>query len=94
MPQAKASDPETLTHSTVEPDNVLLSIRLSKENAIYLLKDFHPYLENPKTVRKLRDLATELKSSYKTVILLSPVRKIPVELEKEVAILTFPLPAD
>lgn len=93
--QLGARDVEASTssaHATLEPDGVLSAIRLSKENAIYILKDFHPHLDNPKIVRRLRDLANELKASYKTIILLSPTRKIPLELEKEITYLSFPLP--
>src|SRR5213075_2059796 len=41
---------------------------------------------------KLRDLAHDLKKSQKNVLLLSPVLKIPPELEKEVAIIDWDLP--
>src|SRR5207245_340439 len=37
-------------------------------------------------------MADDLKSTYTTVILLSPVLQIPVELEKEVSVLDVPLP--
>src|SRR3954463_11279330 len=59
---------------------------------IFVLRDFHAYLDNPTVVRKLRDIAHDLKESKKNVILLSPVLKIPPELEKEVAIIDWDLP--
>jgi SpoVK/Ycf46/Vps4 family AAA+-type ATPase len=40
----------------------------------------------------LRDLCATLKTSRKNVILLSPVVQIPIELSKEMAVLTVPLP--
>ncbi len=62
--------------------------------AVYIFKDFHPFLtkNNFAVVRKLKDIALQLKSSYKTIILISPVLEIPVELEKEITVLNFPAP--
>src|SRR5213075_510533 len=40
----------------------------------------------------MRELAQDLKSTYTTVILLSPAPVIPAELEKEVSVLDVPLP--
>src|ERR1700674_3027256 len=62
------------------------------EPSLVVLKDFHPYLDSPQVVRSMRELAQELKSTYTTVILLSPTLTIPVELEKEVSVLDVPLP--
>ncbi len=66
--------------------------------AVFIFKDFHPFLTTKgnsnsfAVVRKLKDIALQLKSSYKTVILVSSVLEIPVELEKEITVLNFPLP--
>jgi SpoVK/Ycf46/Vps4 family AAA+-type ATPase len=62
------------------------------EEAIFVLKDFHHYLQDPAVVRKLRDLAHLIIESGKTLILLSPVLKIPSELEKDVAVVDYSLP--
>ena len=64
------------------------------EPAIFIFKDFHPFLtkNNFAIVRKLKEIALHLKNSYKTIILLSPVLEIPTELEKEVTLLNYPLP--
>jgi ATP-dependent 26S proteasome regulatory subunit len=59
---------------------------------LFVLRDFHAFLDNPQVVRKLRDLAHDLKKSQKNVLLLSPVTKIPPELEKEMAIIDWDLP--
>jgi SpoVK/Ycf46/Vps4 family AAA+-type ATPase len=72
--------------------------------AIYLLKDLHFFLRSDSAspyvpgldvitlIRKLRDLIQPLKQSQKTVCLLSPVLRFPVELEKDITILDFSLP--
>ncbi len=76
------------------PEGALSFIAKSSENAIFILKDFHAYLDedNPKTIRMVRDLAIQLKRSYKTVVILSPVLTIPPELEKDFNVIDFPLP--
>lgn len=64
------------------------------EPAIFLLKDFHPWLTkgNHGVIRKLKEIAIHLKNSFKTVLLVSPVLEVPVELEKEITVLNLPLP--
>jgi SpoVK/Ycf46/Vps4 family AAA+-type ATPase len=64
------------------------------EPALYLFKDFHPHLDrqHPAVIRKLKDIALHLKNSLKTIVLVSSVLEIPPELEKEITLLSFPLP--
>lgn len=64
------------------------------EPAIFLFKDFHPFLtkNNFAVIRKLKDIAIHLKNSFKTIILISPMLELPSELDKEVTVLSFPLP--
>lgn len=63
--------------------------------ALYVFKDFHPFLkgQNTSVVRRLREVAFSLKSTYKTIVLVSPMMEMPSELEKEVTIVDFSLPA-
>lgn len=64
------------------------------EPAIFVFKDFHPFLSrsNHAVIRKLKEIALQLKNSFKTIILVSPVLEIPAELDKEITVLNFPLP--
>src|SRR6187455_3216456 len=64
------------------------------EPAIFVFKDFHPFLSraNYAVVRKLKEIALQLKNSQKTIIIISPVQEIPAELEKEITLLVHPLP--
>src|SRR5216683_374356 len=75
------------------PVEMLATLGKLGEPSLVVLKDFHPFLSDPQVVRALRELAQDLKSTYTTVILLSPVLQIPVELEKELSVLDVPLPA-
>ncbi len=64
------------------------------EPAIFLFKDFHPFLSknNYAVIRKLKDIALHLKNSFKTIVLISPVMEIPAELDKEITVINFPQP--
>lgn len=64
------------------------------EPAIFLFKDFHPFLvrSNFAVIRRLKDIALHLKNSFKTIVLISPVMEIPAELDKEITVLNFPQP--
>ncbi len=75
-----------------DPLRALDAVISSQESALFVLLDFHPYLSDPGVVRKLRDAAHALKTSYKTLLFLSPLPKIPPELEKTVALVHFHLP--
>jgi ATP-dependent 26S proteasome regulatory subunit len=77
---------------TRDPADALRAIGALAEPSLVVLKDFHPYLNDPVVIRTVRELAHQLKSTYTTVVLLSPVLSIPVELEKDVSVLDVPLP--
>lgn len=87
--RAEQQRPEKRTR---EPLAVLNEILQSDTQAIYLLKDFHFHIEKPEIIRQLRDLSDSLRRSRKTVVLLSPVLKLPAELEKTLTIVDLPLP--
>ena len=75
-----------------DPIAVLEMIIASDEVAIYVLKDFHPYMTEPAVIRLLRDAADKLKTSYKSLIILSPVLRIPPELEKDLTVVDYQVP--
>lgn len=62
--------------------------------AIFVFKDFHPFLakSHGAVIRRLKEIAHHLKNSHKTIVIVSPVLEIPTELEKEVTLVNFPLP--
>jgi ATP-dependent 26S proteasome regulatory subunit len=77
---------------TTEPAAALDEVVRQVEPTVFLFKDLHPYLREPATIRKLRELATHLKASPKTLVLLSPSVTIPPDLEKDITIVDFGLP--
>ncbi len=74
------------------PVTALGYVAESPERAIFVFRDLHPYLKDFHIVRQLRDIVADLRRSYKTVILLSPELVVPMELEKDVTVVDFPLP--
>jgi ATP-dependent 26S proteasome regulatory subunit len=77
--------------STKDPLTALDMVIDQVEPAIFLFKDFHPFLtrNNFAVIRRLKDIALHLKNSYKTIVLISPVMEIPAELDKEITVINF-----
>jgi len=88
---ADAEGKETIGN-TATPERALEQVRSSSERAIFVFYDLHPYLkpEEPAVIRRLRQVGFDLKRSYKTLIVVSPVAAIPTELEKQVTLLDLP----
>lgn len=61
---------------------------------IFILRDFHVFMSQPEVCRMLRNLARVLRRERKSIIILSPVLKIPPEVEEEITVLDFPFPND
>jgi hypothetical protein len=61
--------------------------------AIFILRDFHRFVEDVSVSRKLRNLARLLKSQPKNVVLVAAQLAIPDELSEVITVLEFPLPA-
>lgn len=77
---------------------VLQAIEGYANRAVFVLRDFHPFMTgqgSPLHVlvsRQLRDMAEELRTKKQTLIFLSPRTVFPPDLEKEIIVLSFPLP--
>ncbi len=80
--------------ATRDPLQALDAVIDLVEPAIFFFKDFHPFLRpgNHAILRKLKEIALHLKNSYKTIVIVSPVQEVPVELEKDITVLIHPLP--
>lgn len=79
-------------HNTISPDAAVEWVVRQKEPGIFIFKDLHPFLESATTIRWLRDAIAEFKGTNKNIIIMSPVQKIPIELEKEIVVIDYPLP--
>ena len=79
-------------YNTQEPGQVLAQIAGIQGDGLFLLMDFHKYLEQDVIIRKLRDLAQQFRRARRAIVISSPETKIPVELEKDTARFTLGLP--
>jgi ATP-dependent 26S proteasome regulatory subunit len=60
--------------------------------ALFVLRDFHRFLEDIQVARKLRNISRHLRSSRKTLIILAPSLRIPADLAEEITVLDLPAP--
>ena len=71
---------------------LLDAIESIKEPHIFIVKDPHPFMEDPATVRRLREMEGPLAAFGKTVVTISPRRLQPGDLATDVTELHVPLP--
>ncbi|NEO86602.1 MAG: AAA family ATPase [Spirulina sp. SIO3F2] len=79
-------------HNTISPEAAVRWTTQRAEPAIYLFKDLHDFIADASVKRALRDAIAAFKGSDRTLILMSPVQDIPLELEKDAVLLDFAPP--
>jgi AAA+ superfamily predicted ATPase len=91
----------TVRRGTTDPADALDAALRVDVPSVLIFRDLHPAHggERPGSagvIRRLRDLAAAYKSGMvpRTLVLVSPVLQIPVELAKDVTIVDFPLPSE
>lgn len=86
--------PPPTGESTDEPSawGMLMELGKYPPGHIFLIKDFHAWIDDPVIVRRIRDILNELVAERKTLILLGPVAQIPFDLAKDAIRLELPLP--
>ncbi|MEU9824113.1 AAA family ATPase [Micromonospora chersina] len=92
----------TARKGTTSPADALSAAMRTDEPGVLIFKDLHAAYgggdrpRDPEVVRRLRDVAAAFKSGMvaRTLVLVSPVLQLPVELEKDVTIVDFPLPTE
>lgn len=75
-----------------KPAEVLAHIRATDVPGIFVLLDFHPYLQDPVHLRLLKEVALKAETSGQTVILLSHAIEVPPELRSLSAAFQLRLP--
>lgn len=60
--------------------------------AIFILRDFHRFLDDISVSRKLRNLSRRLKSQPKNIAIVTPQVTVPSDLTEVLTVLEFPLP--
>lgn len=64
----------------------------SAKAELFIIEDFHEYIEDTNIKVLLRQLAEKLRFYRKHIIIVSSVMKLPVELEKYITVVEMPLP--
>lgn len=76
----------------VKSEDILSYIKTESKYSLFLLLDYHPYLQDAVHVRRLKDIALTYDKHYSTVLVVGPSLKIPQELEPFTASFHLPLP--
>ncbi len=74
------------------PEQLLKHVRATTMAGIYVLLDFHPYLDKPEYVRTIKDIAQDYKKCARTLVLISHEVKLPQELDHLAARFSMKLP--
>jgi AAA+ superfamily predicted ATPase len=89
----QAFDPNDQPRESVSKSQEILSyIKNSSSNCLFVLLDFHPYLEDAVHVRYLKDIALTYGKHCSTVALVGFALKIPEQLQPFTARFRLPLP--
>jgi AAA+ superfamily predicted ATPase len=89
----------TVTHgfddesSIREPAAAIQYASSSSASPLSVFLDLHPFFTDPEVVRSLRDFAQKASETRRVAILLMPSAQIPMELEKDIAVIDLPLPS-
>ena len=76
-----------------DPISALEAIEKAQGETLFLLRDFHQCWKNqPRVVRKLRNVAQALKYSRKSIVVTAPPSSLPEELKDDAVILDVPPP--
>jgi len=75
-----------------KPDDVLRHIKAAQKDAVYVLADFHPYLDDPMHVRLIKDIALDHQQTGSHIVLISHELEIPDELQKFTAQFSLSMP--
>ena len=81
--------------SKEEPEEILKYVSEQTSNdtpQVFILEDFHEFMEEINIKVRLRQLAEKLRYQRKHIIIVSSVLNLPIELEKYVNVVDLPLP--
>ena len=79
--------------SVLKSHELLDYIKTSGSYCLFVLLDFHPYLQDAVHVRQLKDIALTYSKHYSTVVLVGYALQVPEELRPYTAHFRLPLPA-
>ena len=77
-----------------QPTDVLKHIRAVSKPGIYVLLDFHPFLEDPVHIRLMKDICIRYQETARQIVLISHTVKLPAELDAFSARFDMSLPSE
>lgn len=77
-----------------EPEEILQHIKKLQTASAFVLCDLHPYLEDPKIIRLLKDIALNQQAAKHQVILVSHRFSLPAEISRYAASVPMSLPSE
>ena len=80
-------------HGTAEPLGLVKHIEDLTVKALFHLKDFAQYLDNPAVARKFREVAQAFSRNLSTIVLTSPTLALPKNIEHKVVHFDLQLPS-
>ncbi|HHI94271.1 MAG TPA: AAA family ATPase [Gammaproteobacteria bacterium] len=72
----------TQAEPTIDPDTMLDKVKKSIKDSIILLLDFHPYIDDPKTLRLVKEIAQQYYVNGNTLVFISHQITVPEEIER------------
>jgi ATP-dependent 26S proteasome regulatory subunit len=76
----------------MKSQELLNYIKTSSKYSLFVLLDFHPFMEDAVHVRQLKDIALNYSNHYSTIMLAGYTLKVPEELRPYTAYFKLPLP--
>ena len=64
-----------------------------KDQTVWFLRNYHFWLSEPPVIQAIQNNLSIYKTKGTTLVIVSPESKLPLELEREVVVLDFPLPS-
>lgn len=85
-------NPNNANFARRNPLQALEFVEKVKGGGVFILRDFHRFLEDISISRKLRNLSRQLKSQPKNIVVIAPEINIPTELQEAFTVVEFALP--
>jgi len=80
------------TNPMNDPIKAITSTLMMNDDSVLFVKDAHKFVESLEMFRTLKNILPQLKAKGKHIVFVSPLIKIPVELEKDIILFPFSLP--
>lgn len=80
------------SRETTDPIQALRDVRELPEEGVYVLRDYHFFLENPEVIRSLKDLLPVCRTTGRLLVFVAARLVLPPELAKELTVVEYRLP--